>query len=466
MQIPRPSAEPHAASWSHSVSSQGEQGDSAIMLSNVDSDVPYSSHDPLAFDSGKFPWSVDLVPKDELPLPPLADIMPIIDHYFDHFAPIIPLFDQQPFMRMLHQWYMDPSTHNKAAWAAIQVVLAIALRTPTPEQLNGSGGSDRHHRANFFLKNAQSVVSDLVTRDRDLLGLQVLLGIVILFQNSSDTSPASVIIGTAIRLAHRMRLHSKERTEFYSPEENLRRQRLFWVAYILDKVIQMDGPIFTPQTASSNKSQDISLRIKVPSVQVDSDIDIDVPPAKPTDDVGVLWTKDHQLYFNYHRSMIHLAQIQGKVYEWLHSNSSAKMSRQTRQQRVQQLDRMISHWYDAIPTAFRIENVNASIGECEMIQMTKMYHVYLLVLVMTYGIYSHDANWVKAIRSGDRNAIRNLALGTERQDLDGVPERQVLLLPGSWQKIVQVSRGCLRLFGECTPTECLIWYVATGTLIP
>lgn len=182
-----------------------------------------------------------------------------------------------------------------------------------------------------------------------------------------------------------------------------------------------------------------------------------MPPANPPDDVGIVHSKDGATRFNYHRSMIHLAQIQGKVYEWLHSNASAKLSRQTRQQRVQQLDRMISHWYSSIPTAFRIENVDASIGECELIQMTKMYHIYLLVLVMTYGIYSHDANWVRAIRSGDRNAIRNLALGTEQQDLDSLPERQVLLLPGSWYKIVEVSRGCLRLYGECTPTECLIW---------
>ncbi|EFY86419.1 fungal specific transcription factor domain protein [Metarhizium acridum CQMa 102] len=423
-------------SWSSSQYEQG--GDSAITLSDADFDVAFPFRDPM-FDSTstKFPWAVDLAPKDELPLPPQPDIMPIVNHYFDTFAPIMPLFDQESFMSMLNQSYVDPSTRNKASWAAIQVVLAIALRTPVPELLNGSGGSDRHHRANFFLKNAQSVVSDLVTRDKDLLGLQVLLGIVMLFQNSSDTGPASVVIGTAIRLAHRMRLHSREHAKLYSPDENLQRQRLFWIAYVLDK--------------------DISLRIQVPSVQLDSDIDIDVPPAKSTDDIGVFWTKDRQTYFNYHRSMVHLAQIQGRVYDWLHSNSSAKMSRQARQQRVQQLDRMITHWYSTIPAAFNIDNLDASIGEYAVIHMTKMYHVYLLVLVMTYGIYSQDSNWVQAIRSGDRNAIRNLALGTERHDSDAASQKQVRLLPGSWHKVVQVSRGCLRLFDQCIPTECLIW---------
>jgi hypothetical protein len=426
------------------------------MLSNLDADGAFPSRDPMVFDAAKFPWDVDLNPKDELPLPLQADIMPIVDHYFENFAPIIPLFEKQSFMHLLDKWYTDPSTRNKASWAAIQVVLAIALRTPVPQSLPGSGGSDRHHRANFFLKNAQSVISELVTRDQDLLGLQVLLGIVILFQNSSDNSPASVIIGTAIRLAHRMRLHSREAAKYYSPEENLRRQRLFWVAYILDKVSHVGREPWPCLTVS----QDISLRITVPSVQADGDIDIDVPALEPADGVGVIRTQNGQASFNFHRSMIHLAQIEGKVYNWLHSNNSNKMSRQARQQRVRQLDSMISHWYNDIPTEFRIENVDASIGYLELIQMTKMYHVYLLVLVMTYGIYSQDANWVKAIRSGDRNAIRNLALGNESEDLDGFPERQVSLLPGSWQKLVQVSRGCLRLFGECTTTECLIWYAA------
>ncbi|EFY94520.1 Zn(2)-Cys(6) zinc finger domain protein [Metarhizium robertsii] len=435
MQASRPADT--TGSWSSSQCEQG--GDSAMTLSNTDFDVAFPSRDPVVFDSAstKFPLAMDLAPRDELPLPPQADIMPIVDHYFDTYAYIMPLFDQKSFMSMLYQWYTDPSTRNKASWAAIQVVLAIALRTPIPELLNGCGGSDRHHRANFFLKNAQSVVSDLVTRDKDLLGLQVLLGIVMLFQNSSDTSPASVIIGTAIRLAHRMRLHSRDHAELFSPDENLQRQRLFWIAYVLDK--------------------DISLRIQVPSVQLDSDIDIDVPPVKPADDVGVLWTSDGQTCFNHHRSMIHLAQIQGRVYDWLHSNSSAKMSRQSRQQRVQQLDRMITHWYSTIPAAFNLENLDASIGECALIHMAKMYHVYLLILVMTYGIYNQDSNWVQAIRSGDRNAIRNLVLGTERYDSGAASQKQVRLLPGSWHKVVQVSRGCLRLFDMCIPTECLIW---------
>ncbi|KAK2612262.1 hypothetical protein QQS21_001688 [Conoideocrella luteorostrata] len=417
-------------SWSHSASSQVDIGDNAIRLGDVDSNVLFMPRDPMPLDSGPgVSLDVDFTPKDELPLPPLADIMPVVEHYFETFSPIIPLFEKSSFMHMLEQWYIDPSTHHKAAWAAIQVVLAIALRSPTPGILLGSEGTDRHHRANFFLKNAQSVVSDLVTRDKDLLGIQVLLGIVILFQNSSDASPASVIIGTAIRLAHRMRLNSKLHERYYSPEENLRRQRLFWVAYILDK--------------------DISLRIQVPSVQVDTDIDIEIPPASPQDDIGVLFTHDRSSSFHYHRSMIHLAQIQGKVYEQLYSNSAGKTSRQVRQARVQQLDRMLSHWYNSIPTAFRIGNVDSSIGDIGQIQMTKMYHTYLLVLVMTYGIYSHDANWVQAIRSGDRGAIKDLTLGNYPEQLDGLPEKQVMILPGSWYKLVDVSRGCLRMFGEC-----------------
>lgn len=166
----------------------------------------------------------------------MEEVMPIVDHYFSVFSPIVPLFDQKSFMALLSGWYGHSPRRSSAAWAAIQVVLALSLRTPTPDALHDSAGPDRFHRANSYLRNAQSVVSDLVVREEDLLGIQVLLGIVLLFQNSSDPKPASVVISTAMRLAHRLRLHSQESARYFSPEENEQRSRVFWIAYTLDKV--------------------------------------------------------------------------------------------------------------------------------------------------------------------------------------------------------------------------------------
>lgn len=171
---------------------------------------------------------------DSLMLPPLEDILPVVDHYFYTFNTVIPLFHQPVFMKMLHTWYSQPQSRDRATWAAIQIVMALGYRTP---QLALGETQVKHiERADVCLRNAQTVVSELVTRDQDLLGVQILLGIVMLFQNSRDPKPASVIIGTAVRLAHRLQLHSSNAGELFPAVEADQRSRVFWIAYTLDKV--------------------------------------------------------------------------------------------------------------------------------------------------------------------------------------------------------------------------------------
>jgi Fungal specific transcription factor domain len=166
-------------------------------------------------------------------LPSQEDVLQLVNDYFVYFNSVIPLFHQSTFMRMLHEWYSGGARQDSASWAALNIVMAIAHRCCAYGRLGAGTGIES---ASSCLKNAQSVVSDLVTRDEDLLGLQVLLGMVILFQGTEDAKPASVLIGTAIRLAHRMQLHSQEAMKFFLPEVQVQRSRLFWIAYMLDKV--------------------------------------------------------------------------------------------------------------------------------------------------------------------------------------------------------------------------------------
>jgi hypothetical protein len=188
----------------------------------------YKSPGPFVF------GAVEATPADLYALPPLQELLPIVDHYFNTFNSVVPLFNHQTFMRMLNNWFDIPATRHKASWAAILIVAAIGMRMPR----NGfpETGHDRVTYANCCLRSAQSVVSELVNREEDLLGIQVLLGIVVLFRNSSDPRPASVIIATAMRLAHRLQLHSNASRRFFSQDEFEQRARVFWIAYSLDKV--------------------------------------------------------------------------------------------------------------------------------------------------------------------------------------------------------------------------------------
>ncbi|KAF4471443.1 transcriptional regulator [Fusarium albosuccineum] len=434
---PRPQQSSHQQSpESHSTGSEATEG-----VFNAENEI-YSGLAQSGSQSSS--WKFDPVhpmiyegpePADSMALPPVEEVLPIVDHYFSTFNAVIPLFQQPAFMKILHAWYNQPNGRDRATWAAIQIVMALGYRTP---QLALTDTQMVHvERADQCLRNAQTVVSELVTRDQDLLGVQILLGIVMLFQNSRDPKPASVIIGTAVRLAHRLQLHSNEAGEFFPAAEAEQRSRVFWIAYTLDK--------------------DICLRANTPSCQFDEDVDIALPTLAPTDSAGLIWTQNGQVHFNYHRRRVELAYIEGKVYDLLYSNRASKVRGQERQRRVVRLQAMLDQWYDRIPTVFHIDHVASTVGPSQLVQMTKMHHAFLLAEVMTHGIYSHNADWVKRISSFSRAAIGDLKIQGFSQYSCGPTEAQSPPLPEGWTKCVEVSRGCMRLFQNATPTECLVW---------
>lgn len=185
-------------------------------------------------DNGNFYGVLPPPDDDSLFVPELEEISGVVDHFFDTFNQTTPFFDHSAFMQLLHQWYSHPEKRDKATWAAIQIVLAIGYRTSDPS--GRSVGTERAQKANEHLRNVQLVVPTLVTREEDLLGLQVLMGMVVMFLQSSDHKPAAVIIGNASRLAYRLNMHKMQSMMHCPTNEIVLRQRMFWLVYYLDRV--------------------------------------------------------------------------------------------------------------------------------------------------------------------------------------------------------------------------------------
>lgn len=368
-------------------------------------------------------------------------------------------------MSLLTGFYQGhPSSLNRVSWAAIQVVLSLALRAASSAGLpHAGGGPDRLHRANIYLKNAQSVISDLVTREEDLLGMQVLLGIALLFQDSSDAKPASVVIGTAMRLAHRLRLHSKEAARHFTAQENLERSRIFWIAYTLDKVASPAGALaFGAIGGLLSRYQDISLRVMTPSVQSDSDIDTPLPALVAPGGIGLIWSQDRRSHLNYHRLRVDLAHIQGLIYDLLCSNRSAKAAPEERQRRVCRLQGQLDQWHRRIPAPFNIENAASTLAPGELVMMIDMYYAYLLATIATHGLYSHNAQWLKMTSSRNQIAIQDLARSMD--SCAGAAETQSRPFPGGWSRCVELSRACMVLFEKSAAAGFQVWYAEFLTL--
>lgn len=179
----------------------------------------------------------------QLELPPLVEILPALENYFDNYNRLIPLFDRPAFMRMVVDWYSSPSKRTLIPWAAINIVSAISYRVLDDLPMDDP-------RLARCIRSCQSATTELMAWGQDLLGLQVLLGMVILFQGTTNPQLAVVLIGSAIKLAQSLELPSQSADLTSPPAASLQRRRIFWIAYILDRVRYSHVP-FKPKVNSS-----------------------------------------------------------------------------------------------------------------------------------------------------------------------------------------------------------------------
>jgi hypothetical protein len=156
-------------------------------------------------------------------------MMPTLDLYFRHYNSVVPLFDEKEFMRMVHGWsYL----RSPAEWAAINVVLALGYRVIESRPMECP-------EVALCISNIRSILMEMMMRTEDFLGLQVLLGTVLLYQGTSRSlqhKDTPMLMGAAARLVEILRLNSRSESKGAPHAVALHRSRLFWIAYFLDKV--------------------------------------------------------------------------------------------------------------------------------------------------------------------------------------------------------------------------------------
>ncbi|KAK9419940.1 putative Zn(2)-C6 fungal-type domain-containing protein [Seiridium unicorne] len=130
-----------------------------------------------------------------LELPPLHEVLSATQNYLATFNSVIPLFNPDKLLRTVNQWYASENQGDYTTWAAINTVLALAHR----EVPSGEATSSKN--AAKYIRNAQSVLADVVMGDAKLLTVQVLVGMTMIFQGVQDLKPAAMLIAIALRLA-------------------------------------------------------------------------------------------------------------------------------------------------------------------------------------------------------------------------------------------------------------------------
>jgi len=341
-------------------------------------------------------------------LPPIQEIMPVVEKYLTTFNSFLPLFDPRTLLCFVENWYRIPHRRDSITWAAINVVLALGHRESDPE------GKDLTESIAEYTHNAQSMLTEVVMGDTDLINVQVLVGLVLLFQGAQDLGPPTILIATALRLAHKLGLHTRRSYEHLNFSLALQRNRVFWLVYILDR--------------------DISMRTRQPPLQVDSDIDLDFPPNEPgNNEAGFVFAADGHSKLNFLLARVQLARIQGSVYYELYSVRAQNYSPYERAENLTHVSHMLDNWNSHVPREFSPSLLSQAIRSELSRNFAILYATHLSCRSLVRQAHSWDSQWVRSLQEYGKMAAEGLATSP-------------VSLPEGWETLVNESREFMGLF--------------------
>lgn len=369
-------------------------------------------------------------------------------------------------MRMLDE-SGPPHRQSPAVNAAVNVILALAYQqratthSPIPS-LNPE----------TCIVNAQSAINGLAPGQHDLLSLQVILGLVMLHLGTPHPGllTASALIGSAIKLAHSLRLHHSRTNALFDDGTALQRVRVFWIAYILDR--------------------DLSFRRGDPPLQQEGDHDIADPVSAPVRfsfatgpgsrrgggaaEVVAVVQPAHGVHLDVFRARVRLARIQGDIYEQLHSvrAEAAQQSADAQQRSEEAIHAMLRGWLAAIPAELHPGPDDDDNRLADLLpkpaarQLVALHFACLACFLQTHRVGSHDAEWISRLVHYSQRIVEPAAAAATTTEAEAEPA----LLSGStlspflepssaWAEVVGAARECARLFRVVERDDTwLTWY--------
>lgn len=375
-------------------------------------------------------------------LPSFEQASGIADSYFSGFNTFFPLFDRPAFFQILQDCYNSPASgREEATWAAVSIVLALGLQDQ-PRHLAAHTRDDETR----YLNNAQSVLDSLITRADDLKGIQVLLGLILYIQRSSDPHAAPYLVASAVKLAYRLRLHvnvSTDAADVGGSQASVARNRLFWIVYILDRDSSMSA-------GDPYMLQDHDLAVGMPDLLVEG---FAISPQMTVLSQGAT------IPGAFLRCRVGLAQIQGRVYDSIYSVRAAMSTPQQQTVALDAIWEMLRQWSAALSSYFGHGGLQGLLSTCTVTataaasssnaampateQVIWLYFSYFRTICLAHRVHCHNTEWIRSLVTYSTRWTLEFDF-----DLAAVTTAGENPLPTAshWADIVATARRCMALF--------------------
>ncbi|KAL5331330.1 hypothetical protein ACEPPN_000860 [Leptodophora sp. 'Broadleaf-Isolate-01'] len=258
--------------------------------------------------------------QDFIPMFPKAEILPLVEEYFDEVNALFPLFQKQSFMDMCQNKFpVDSESEGPAWWACLNTVIAMGIRLKATNR-----GFRKVSEVSWgFFKNAFSVYQQLIATESGVLSVQAVLAMAIFSSGTTDTKMTAVLSSTASRMIYMMGLHQENPENNFDPAEADERRRVFWIAYLIDRGISINSGL--PFTIENGSFEVAFPREILPGFE-------NLPLSNETEDTTVF------------RLRIQLAIIESKLQKYLSSRSSLRFAGQISLDQILQVHHELDTW--------------------------------------------------------------------------------------------------------------------------
>ena len=295
-------------------------------------------------------------PKD-LQFPPKDQALRLSQGYFASFNHALPIFSIDVFMQRIGEDYPPDKHSDPVWWSSVNTVLCSAhrLRAMSIPAL----AETENNEACRYLTQLLDIAPKLSYGKPSLESAQVLLGIASILRGTPIPDSAPMLVAVAIRMLQTLRTH-KEPWNSSTTLMGKECQRVFWVAYILDK--------------------DIALATRNPPVMSEADVRRFPPLDHEEDGVGTIRSLDSYFEVNLFVMSQKLAAIQSQVWTDIYglrtrANQKSLLAAQSK------INPVLAAWKDSLPFRFKQEDLIGRWPKHAIVHIVVLHFRYFHTLV-------------------------------------------------------------------------------------
>ncbi|KEF62486.1 uncharacterized protein A1O9_00459 [Exophiala aquamarina CBS 119918] len=270
----------------------------------------------------------------------------LLQEYLVDFNAAVPLFDRVTISTCFEDCYNGRAEGSVVSWIVMKLVLAIAHRLRAMSPL---GVRQDTESADIYLAESLSDLSDLIMLPPSLILCQCYIAFAVVISTSSNPKPAATFISMALRVTQDLRINDPSPITNISPRERLQRQRVFWIAFLMDA--------------------DRGLKAgRAPSMSPEL-ITIDLPASEDPDGAGEICAIGGEFQMNIFRLRAELSLIMAELMELLQTPEASRNPRFNGDLMWQTLALRLDTWREQWPGKLTVNQLQKLLHRSDLVHI-------------------------------------------------------------------------------------------------